>query len=296
MNRPLSFIALLLALTLLAPSARAQNFTLIDTFGPGNTFTSVGTVAGSSTIVNAVRISVPAGPDVNVVSIDMALAITGAVSSLQVGVFNESAGLPVGMPIMSGVVPGPINATLSFQSTSFTSTTPLLAGHNYWVGPFMSGTGQDFWGGGLTGSTSAAFFNGSTWASETTPNPLSIRVTVRPVSAPCCNARGTGGCVILNPADCQTVGGIIGPGSSCAAALCAINALGACCRGTTCSVTTTLGCIAVAPTARFLGVGTSCTPLPGGTNPCCPADFDNSGALSVQDIFNFLQSWFAGCP
>ncbi len=28
----------------------------------------------------------------------------------------------------------------------------------------------------------------------------------------------------------------------------------------------------------------------------CPADFNNSGALEVQDIFDFLGAWFAGCP
>jgi hypothetical protein len=29
--------------------------------------------------------------------------------------------------------------------------------------------------------------------------------------------------------------------------------------------------------------------------PACPADFNNSGSLQVQDIFDFLNAWFAGC-
>jgi hypothetical protein len=35
-----------------------------------------------------------------------------------------------------------------------------------------------------------------------------------------------------------------------------------------------------------------------GTVPChaCPADFNHSGGLSTQDIFDFLNAWFAGCP
>jgi hypothetical protein len=33
-------------------------------------------------------------------------------------------------------------------------------------------------------------------------------------------------------------------------------------------------------------------PLP----PPCPADFNHSGSLTVQDIFDFLASWFAGSP
>jgi hypothetical protein len=28
----------------------------------------------------------------------------------------------------------------------------------------------------------------------------------------------------------------------------------------------------------------------------CPGDFNRSGGLEVQDIFDFLNSWFAGCP
>jgi hypothetical protein len=30
--------------------------------------------------------------------------------------------------------------------------------------------------------------------------------------------------------------------------------------------------------------------------PACPADFNNSGGVSVQDIFDFLAAYFAGCP
>ena len=27
----------------------------------------------------------------------------------------------------------------------------------------------------------------------------------------------------------------------------------------------------------------------------CPADYNGDGALTVQDIFDFLAQWFAGC-
>ena len=30
--------------------------------------------------------------------------------------------------------------------------------------------------------------------------------------------------------------------------------------------------------------------------PPCPADFNQSGAVSVQDIFDFLAAYFVGCP
>jgi hypothetical protein len=43
--------------------------------------------------------------------------------------------------------------------------------------------------------------------------------------------------------------------------------------------------------ANHIATITGCTPV---GNPC-PADF-NGGGLSVQDIFDFLNAWFAGCP
>lgn len=33
-----------------------------------------------------------------------------------------------------------------------------------------------------------------------------------------------------------------------------------------------------------------------GTPAFCPSDFNKSGLTSVQDVFDFLTSWFAGCP
>jgi hypothetical protein len=30
--------------------------------------------------------------------------------------------------------------------------------------------------------------------------------------------------------------------------------------------------------------------------PCCRSDFNKSGTVSVQDIFDYLNAWFAGSP
>jgi hypothetical protein len=35
---------------------------------------------------------------------------------------------------------------------------------------------------------------------------------------------------------------------------------------------------------------------PGGSTPSCTADFNHDGNLGVQDIFDYLAAWFAGCP
>jgi hypothetical protein len=70
-------------------------------------------------------------------------------------------------------------------------------------------------------------------------------------------------------------------------------AAGACCLGAACTTATPANCTGV-----FLGLGVACAPpvRNGVASACCPADFNNSGAASVQDIFDFLAAYFAGCP
>jgi hypothetical protein len=68
------------------------------------------------------------------------------------------------------------------------------------------------------------------------------------------------------------------------------NLSGACCFGTTCTVTTQAGCSG----GTWQGPGTTCGS--GGSNPttCCRANFDGVGGVQVPDIFAFLSAWFAG--
>lgn len=69
-----------------------------------------------------------------------------------------------------------------------------------------------------------------------------------------------------------------------------------------CCNTASGGCIVLESTAcvalglRYGPTGAACAPGPSAACPACPADFDHSGDLSVQDIFNYLGAWFAGCP
>jgi hypothetical protein len=71
-------------------------------------------------------------------------------------------------------------------------------------------------------------------------------------------------------------------------------ASGACCTGSTCSITTVDHCPAA--NARFAGPGTACNAAGSTTTPCCLADFDQSGTVAVGDIFAYLNAWFAGDP
>lgn len=67
---------------------------------------------------------------------------------------------------------------------------------------------------------------------------------------------------------------------------------GACCQGSTCTVTLPQACTGL--NRAFAGVATVCNAPANTTTPCCKADFDQSGAVSVQDIFAFLDAWFTG--
>lgn len=74
----------------------------------------------------------------------------------------------------------------------------------------------------------------------------------------------------------------------------AVNPTGACCAGATCIVTMLSDCPATG--ARFAGAGLACNHAGNTASPCCYADFDQSGTISVTDIFAYLNAWFAGSP
>jgi hypothetical protein len=65
---------------------------------------------------------------------------------------------------------------------------------------------------------------------------------------------------------------------------------GACCVGTTCSITTPAGC-----SGSFKGLGTTCQ-APGNPTTCCPANFNGLDGVTVQDIFDFLSAWSSNNP
>jgi hypothetical protein len=73
----------------------------------------------------------------------------------------------------------------------------------------------------------------------------------------------------------------------------AVTPTGACCNGASgaCTLLTGVQCAAV--NLGYSGNNTTCSPT---LCTACPADFDHSGELEVQDIFDFLNSWLAGCP
>jgi hypothetical protein len=69
---------------------------------------------------------------------------------------------------------------------------------------------------------------------------------------------------------------------------------GACCAGTTCSVQSSTACSGV--NTSYKGDGTTCNAAGNTTTPCCQADYNQSGAVTVQDIFDFLAGYFTSAP
>jgi hypothetical protein len=67
---------------------------------------------------------------------------------------------------------------------------------------------------------------------------------------------------------------------------------GACCTGSTCAVSTAAACTGT--NKHFAGGGTVCNAPGNSTTPCCKANFNQNAGLEVQDIFDFLNAWFAG--
>jgi hypothetical protein len=145
-----------------------------------------------------------------------------------------------------------------------------------------------------------AFYNSGAWTSrdlDTDPNttlPQELSIAQILASGVCCNA---GACTFIfrtqNDA-CTSAGGAVGSGTTCSPNPCTA---GVCCRGATCNASISqANCTATAPTgaAYITSSGSSCNSGGSTVSPCCYPDYNKSGAITVGDIFDFLNAWFAG--
>lgn len=110
----------------------------------------------------------------------------------------------------------------------------------------------------------------------------------------CCNP-AIGACTVTAQDSCEVLGGQWnGANTTCQLTACLVSLpTGACCRGATCEQS--IGVFCSITGGRFLGNQTTCAPV-ANFNVCCPIDFNNSGEVSVQDLFDFLAGFFGGCP
>jgi hypothetical protein len=112
-------------------------------------------------------------------------------------------------------------------------------------------------------------------------------------SRACCLPGGI--CQTADIAGCIGAGGTSQPpGSTCSPSPCGTPVAGACCRGSNCAADTSAAC--TGPNTRFAGAGTACNAPGNYTTPCCKADHNQSGAVTVQDIFDFLSAYFTTNP
>jgi hypothetical protein len=97
-------------------------------------------------------------------------------------------------------------------------------------------------------------------------------------------------CVATCAAGCDLLGGTFGGiGTTCGATSpCPI---GVCCRGATCAMIPQGSCVGAYQ--YFYGIDT-CNAPGVTTYPCCYADYNKLNGVGVQDIFDFLNDWFAG--
>jgi len=98
-------------------------------------------------------------------------------------------------------------------------------------------------------------------------------------------------CSLSNAGACS---GTFASGGVCAPNPCSAPATGACCAGSTCSATTSAACTGA--NTQFAGSSTVCNAPGNNVMPCCKADFNQSGGVSVQDIFDFLSGSFSANP
>ncbi|HMN41101.1 MAG TPA: hypothetical protein PKE29_09660 [Phycisphaerales bacterium] len=119
------------------------------------------------------------------------------------------------------------------------------------------------------------------------PNPC-------PTPIACCSP---GGCSLSLPNFC----GNPAPGGATTCSPSPCDASGTCCRGATCATTfASAGACAgslngALAGASFIPSGV-CNTASNSRTPCCYGDYNKVNGLAVQDIFDFLNDWFAGRP
>ncbi|MBY0313364.1 MAG: hypothetical protein K2W85_14950 [Phycisphaerales bacterium] len=103
----------------------------------------------------------------------------------------------------------------------------------------------------------------------------------------CCETSGA--CTLSDATGCT---GTFLAGGSCSPNICP-QPTATCCRGSTCSVILPVDCVAGVNHGASTPGGNVCNASGVNTAPCCLADFNKMGGIEVNDIFSYLNDWFA---
>jgi hypothetical protein len=124
---------------------------------------------------------------------------------------------------------------------------------------------------------------------DNNPNDVALFDNVT-VLGSCCDT--SMGCTMTAPGACTSPSsfnqnGSCTPNNPCTA--------GVCCRGATCNATVSQASCAgnTLAGAAFVASSSTCNAAASTTTPCCYADYNKVGGIGVQDIFDFLNDWFA---
>lgn len=208
---------------------------------------------------------------------------------------------PVTVP--SYVSNGRVNVTLRVTDSNGKQGTDTIAVDVFGAVTTISGVSPAFVQTGTTLpiTITGVNFRGVTSASQVTVSGTGVSVTGTPVV----DRRGTqitglslvvsagapSGPRTLTITNADGLGLPASTGSLAGAVSVTSGAIGACCRGATCSITSAEACTGV--NTRFSGAA-ACNAGSNRTTPCCYANFDQTGPVEVADIFAYLSAYFAG--
>lgn len=153
-------------------------------------------------------------------------------------------------------------------------TAALLGGSTYFVR--VAG----YRSGGVAGSAATGAF---TLLASIAPDDFGA----------CCDASAA--CTVTLATQC--FGTFVGNSTVCQPTGCSTG-IGVCCIGTVCTLTTSVECMPRAGdnAGVLFSAGSQCNPSGNRVMPCCHADFNKDGQTSVQDVFAYLNAWFASSP
>lgn len=139
-------------------------------------------------------------------------------------------------------------------------------------------------------------FNPLTPVFDTTAffDDVTFAAVALPTQAACCIPDGS--CVVALVGSCPSGSTQQAAGTTCSPNNCPAPSIGACCNNATggCLVVDQSVCVTLG--ANYRGNGTTCSVGQCTVTPVCRADFNGQNGVDVQDIFEFLNAWFAGCP
>ncbi len=130
----------------------------------------------------------------------------------------------------------------------------------------------------------------STFGSTPSGARFTLLISANSGLGACCQS--SGGCLLSDVANCP---GIFVPGGACVPSPC-VQPAGQCCRGAICSIVDPASCVGTSNGGAVFNASDSSCLSPTGIALCCLPDYDKLGGITINDIFAFLNDWFAGSP